>query len=219
MNGISYKAAWQALETLSNLAGVALIEKVVGGQGGGGARITPEGLQVLHAADVLHQARLQALAGLDKKKSGKTAFNIKGLAALGLRTSMRNQLPCTVLHLQSSSGSVRVTLQLADLQTLHSRITHESSQLLNLEPGMSVLAMCKATAVTIAPTIVGVGATNLLHGRISRASAAQSPREISMQVCTGLGLVGFSDCEPPLKVRQKAMAAIDESAVVIGLPT
>jgi molybdate transport system regulatory protein len=35
--GVSYKAAWQAIDTLSNLSGVALVEKVVGGAGGGGA--------------------------------------------------------------------------------------------------------------------------------------------------------------------------------------
>lgn len=32
--GVSYKSAWQAIETLSNLAGTALVEKVVGGAGG-----------------------------------------------------------------------------------------------------------------------------------------------------------------------------------------
>ena len=45
--GVSYKAAWQALETLSNLAGTPLIEKVVGGSGGGGAQLTQAGQQVL----------------------------------------------------------------------------------------------------------------------------------------------------------------------------
>ena len=39
--GVSYKAAWQAIETLSNLAGGPLVEKVVGGRSGGGTRITP----------------------------------------------------------------------------------------------------------------------------------------------------------------------------------
>lgn len=33
--GVSYKAAWQAIETLSNLAGSPLVEKVVGGSKGG----------------------------------------------------------------------------------------------------------------------------------------------------------------------------------------
>jgi molybdate transport system regulatory protein len=35
--GISYKAAWQALDTLNNLAGVPLVSRAVGGAGGGGA--------------------------------------------------------------------------------------------------------------------------------------------------------------------------------------
>lgn len=218
MNGISYKAAWQAIETLSNLAGVALVEKAVGGQGGGGARLSAQGLQVLHAADVLHQARLQALASLDKQKV-KSAWNVSGVAGLGLRTSMRNQLPCTVLTTQKSAGSVRVVLKLADDQTLTSRITHESQQLLGLKTGMQVLAMFKATAVTVAPTIVGMGATNLLQGVISRASSTQLQREVSLQLKPGLSLVGFSESDPALKLRQKAMAAIDESAVVIGLLT
>ena len=45
--GVSYKAAWQALETLTNLAGVPLVEKVVGGTGGGGAALTEAGTEVL----------------------------------------------------------------------------------------------------------------------------------------------------------------------------
>ncbi|WP_395057766.1 winged helix-turn-helix domain-containing protein [Polaromonas sp.] len=38
--GVSYKAAWQAIDTLSNLAGGMLVQRAVGGAGGGGA-LTP----------------------------------------------------------------------------------------------------------------------------------------------------------------------------------
>ena len=48
--GVSYKAAWQALDTLTNLAGVSLVERVVGGVGGGGARLTQAGIELLAAA-------------------------------------------------------------------------------------------------------------------------------------------------------------------------
>ena len=41
--GVSYKAAWQAVETLTNLAGVTLLNKAVGGSGGGGATLTTRG--------------------------------------------------------------------------------------------------------------------------------------------------------------------------------
>src|SRR5450830_1593 len=35
--GVSYKAAWQAIDTLSNLAGAELVQRAVGGAGGAGA--------------------------------------------------------------------------------------------------------------------------------------------------------------------------------------
>lgn len=43
---MSYKAAWQALETLTNLAGVPLVEKVVGRHRRRRAELTPAGQRV-----------------------------------------------------------------------------------------------------------------------------------------------------------------------------
>ena len=46
--GVSYKAAWQAIDILSNLAGTPLVEKVVGGAGGGGAQLAGGAADGLH---------------------------------------------------------------------------------------------------------------------------------------------------------------------------
>ena len=59
--GVSYKAAWQAIETLSNLAGGPLVEKVVGGRSGGGTRITSRGEEVLRLNEALVRARRMAV--------------------------------------------------------------------------------------------------------------------------------------------------------------
>ena len=59
--GVSYKAAWQAIETLSNLAGGPLVEKVVGGRSGGGTRITARGEEVLRLNEALVRARRRVL--------------------------------------------------------------------------------------------------------------------------------------------------------------
>lgn len=215
-NGVGYKAAWQAVETLSNLAGVPLVTKVVGGSGGGGARLTAEGLRVLEAADLLNQARDQALAHL-RRSPTSAGLNLRGLAGVGLRTSMRNQLPCVVKSIARTRGVARVTLALGDGQQLTSRITLESLELLNLAPGLPVLALCKATAVTVAPTIVSVGEVNLLRGKVARRGSGGAGLEVSLQLTPGLGLVGFADGDSPLKLRQPAMAAVEETAVVIAL--
>ena len=45
--GMSYKSAWQAVETLTNLAGTPIVEKVVGGANGGGTQLTATGRLIL----------------------------------------------------------------------------------------------------------------------------------------------------------------------------
>ena len=130
--GVSYKAAWQAIDTLTNLAGVTLVERVVGGAGGGGARITPAGLLLLTAADQMDQARSQVLARLQQGGDLQEANLSPALMQLSIRTSMRNQLPCKVQALDAQGQIVRVRLQLAPGVGLVSRITKESAELLAL---------------------------------------------------------------------------------------
>lgn len=217
-NGVSYKAAWQAVETLGNLAGVPLIGKVVGGSGGGGARLTAEGLQVLHAAETLNVARQKALMRL-RGETKRLKPLLRNITGIGLRTSMRNQLPSMITDIRKTQGTARVWLELPNGQHLVSRVTPESLQLLGLKKGLPVLVLCKAAAVTIAPTIVAMGDINLLEGKIARRIGAKADRQVSLELSPGLQLAGFAAPETELKPKQPAMAAIDESAVVIGLPS
>lgn len=212
--GVSYKAAWQALETLGNLAGTPLVEKAVGGSGGGGAVLTPAGQRVLDAAAVLGRAREDALATLATASPGDRTG--PGLAAMGLRTSMRNQFPCEVQGLSSTEGLVRVTLTLPDGQRLGSRITRESAQLLGLARGMRVLALCKATAVQVAAQVARGAARNVLAGSVKRASRAADGGEVTLQLEAGISLVGFARAGHRLRVGDRAMAGVEESAVVIA---
>jgi len=214
---VSYKAAWQALETLSNLAGTPLVEKAVGGSGGGGARLTQAGVQLLEAAELLNQARAQVLSTLEQR-AGNT-LSVSGLAGLGLRTSMRNQLPCQIQAIQISAGAARVTLALPGGHILMSKITIESAELLGLNVGLQALALCKATAVKVMVS-AGMGtaeSVNLVTGEVSGESAPVKGGEISVQLMPGLHLIGFAATDLSLKVGQQVVVAIDESAVVIAM--
>jgi molybdate transport system regulatory protein len=210
--GVSYKAAWQALDTLSNLAGAALVQRSVGGAGGGGALLTEAGAQLLRAADELAQARDAALSRLSQGPAP-----VLQLSALALRTSMRNQLPCEVRALRGGGGVVRVELALADGQPLASRVTRESAQLLALRAGQPVLALFKATAVAIARQARAAEGRNRLYGRIGRASRAAAGGEFALALGAGLQLVGFAGAGNGLKLRDEAVACVDESAVVVAL--
>jgi len=210
--GVSYKAAWQALETLANLAGTPLVAKAVGGTGGGGAVLTPAGQRVLQAADALAGARGEVLRQVEQEADGASP----GRAALALRTSMRNQFPCTVDAITPHQGLVRVRLRLADGDTVHARITRESVQLLGLAPGLAVLALCKATAVQVAREIAPAPARNRLTGTVTRSSRAASGGEVGLRLGSGVQLVGFAAAGHRLRTGQPAMASVDESGVVIA---
>jgi molybdate transport system regulatory protein len=212
--GVSYKAAWQAMETLGNLAGTPMVEKAVGGSGGGGAVLTPAGRQVLQAAAVLDRARVQAWASLAPATGGPPTG--PGLAALALRTSMRNQFPCQVRSLKRTGGLMRVGLGLPGADGLFARITCESAELLRLAPGLHVLALCKATAVRVAAQIDPAEARNLLAGTVVRASRARAGGEVSLALAGGTRLVGFAGGSHGLTAGDAAMAAIDEAGVVLA---
>lgn len=207
--GISYKAAWQALETLANLAGTDLVEKAVGGTGGGGARLTAAGRRLLDLADRLEQARAAVLAD---------ARHDTAAAALALRTSLRNQFPCRVREVRTAGALVRVELALADDTRIGSRITRESAELLGLEPGLAVLALCKATAVTIAGTLASRPGHNRLAGTVARLSpGAAGVAEISVALRAGPRLVGFAAVGHGLAVGSPALALVEETAIVIAI--
>lgn len=205
--GVSYKAAWQALDTLSNLAGTTLVERAVGGAGGGGARLTPAGEQVLRAAGEVARARD---AVLHKLRAGAPA-----LGALGLRTSMRNQLPCRIRRMRLQAGAMEVELELAGA-VLRSRITRESAQLLGLVRQQDVLALCKATAVEVCAGRPAHWNGNVLCGAVTRAPRAGGG-EVALALPGGLQLVGFAAAGSGLRAGHAACARVDPSSVVIAL--
>ena len=213
-SGVSYKAAWQAIHTLTNLAGVPLVDRAVGGAGGGGASLTPSGLQLLDAAGQMDAARGEVLA----RFAGGAAQALPGMA---LRTSMRNNLPCVAKQLQAPASAdpmVRVVMQLPGGDEIASSITRASAELLGLQPGLAVLVLCKATAVIIfAGSPNAREHVNRLAGRVARVSRGTLRDEVVMTLSGDLQLVGFADKPNCLRVGSKVTACIDESALVLAL--
>jgi molybdate transport system regulatory protein len=229
--GVSYKAAWQAIDTLTNLAGVALVERAVGGTGGGGANTTAAGNRLLAMAARLHQTRRAVImAASDEKVSLESGpltpipqkRTLPTLSGLSVRTSMRNQLPCMIEKVQTRGQVVRVYLATVGPLSAQivSRITKASAELLGLQAGQEVLALCKATAVTV--TASGNShskpETQSLDGRAVRISRSKLGDEVSLQLGGGLQLVGFAAAGMNLKTGATVRAQIDEAAVVIALP-
>ncbi|GDY34193.1 TOBE domain-containing protein [Acidovorax sp. NB1] len=231
--GVSYKAAWQAVDTLTNLAGTPLVARAVGGAGGGGAQLTEAGHQLLAAADAMAQARGAVLSRWQATPHAGPA-----LARLAVRTSMRNQLPCVVDRLVVQGQIVCVHLRLegegagalggaAGAVSLASRITRESAELLGLQPGLAVLALCKATAVRVerggraasatATADAAPAGTHRLPARATRVVRGESGDEVSAELAAGLHMVGFAAPQSGLRAGSAVVLVLEENAVVLAL--
>ena len=210
---VSYKAAWQAVATLTNLAGVPLVERAVGGAGGGGASLTAHGRHLLELADALARARREVQSHAGAAGAGSA------VARLAIRTSMRNQLPATVQSIESTGRIVRVGLLLGGEQPMAARITQGSAELLGLAEGMEAIALCKATAVRIErASAPRRSRSNQLAGVVQGVARGEDGDEIAMALEGGLQLVGFAPGGSGLRARQRVLAMIDEAAVVVALP-
>lgn len=217
--GISYKAAWQAIDTLTNLSEAPLVDRTVGGSGGGGARITPQGLQLLAMADELQRARDAVLA----RFAGQPLI----ASGLGLQTSMRNQLPCEVQDVEvlaPADLTVRVRLCTPGRAILVASVTRESADLLALGPGLRVLVLCKATAVEVQAGHEGqteaiqTAAENELPGEVERVSAGAGQDEVALALQGGGHWVGFATHPFRATPGQRAKARMAHSALVLALP-
>jgi molybdate transport system regulatory protein len=201
--GVSYKAAWQAVDTLTNVAGVALVDRAVGGAGGGGARLTAQGVRLLELADAFDAARREVHARW-AAKAGDPGIEAEGrtqegwaagqaLSRLAPRTSMRNQLPATVEDVRVTGRTARVLLRLDGRgdtgragdsldaasrihDRLAARITRESAELLGLREGLPVIVMCKATAVHVAGAAVAARLARVAGAKhAARGTSACAP--------------------------------------------
>ena len=226
--GVSYKAAWQALDTLTNLAGTPLVSRAVGGAGGGGAQLTDAGRELLAAAEAMAQARGAVLSRWQATPHAGPA-----LARLAVRTSMRNQLPCVVERLVVQGQIVGVHLRLgadgaggASGAALAARITRESAQLLGLAPGLAVQALCKATAVRVerggrvaAPVAeaAALQGPHRLSARATRVVRGASGDEVSAELAGGLQMVGFAAPGSGLRAGSAVVLVIEDNAVVLAL--
>ena len=207
--GVSYKAAWQAIDTLSNLAGVPVVQKSVGGAGGGGARLTEAGHELLRAAEAMAQAKGAVLQQLQSRLP---------VQRLGIQTSMRNQWPCVVQQLEMSGPLARVHVQGLHAEvTVQARITAESAQLLGLHTGMQLLAMCKATAVEVKAATAAQAQGNSWQGKIARITPGALGDEVAVQLSPGMQWVGFAPAHTGWRVGRKVQVHVPEAAVVLAL--
>lgn len=179
--GLSYKAAWDAIDELNNLSEQPLVSRNVGGKGGGGARLTPAGERLLAL-----QQRLQALQAQLLQAAGDDA-DLELLGRLMLRTSARNQLTGRVRAIHAHGHNDLIDIELPGGSRLQALITHDSTENLQLSEGSSVVALIKAGWLELQlPSQAADAECNALEGRVEQILPANDgPSEVRVSLANG----------------------------------
>ena len=216
--GISYKAAWDAIDELNNLASQPLVERSTGGRGGGGARLSAEGERVLRLYQRLQNLQAQLL------EAAEESSDLDLLGRLMLRTSARNQLQGQVSGLRREGRHDRVSLALGGGLEIDALITHDSTERLELTLGTVVVALLKAGWVQL----LGVrddaeAGSNVLKATVEEVlEDGHEPSEVRLALSNGQTLYAFAEVqwlvEHPLQAGSEVRVQFHPASVLLGVP-
>lgn len=223
--GMSYKAAWDAIDAMNNLSGEPLVERLVGGKGGGGTRLTARGRQLVDNYAVLEREHRAFLAQLNAQAGHAShADDLLLIRRIGMKTSARNQFFATVATLRRGAVNDEIELTMAGGQPLAAIVTRESTETLGLAPGVDTFVLVKASSVmlVVAPGQARFSARNQLRGTVSRVVAGAVNTEVSLLLPGGVTVVAIitneSCTELQLAEGVEATAMFKAPDVILCMP-
>ena len=220
--GLSYKAAWDAVQALNNLSAQPLVLAKTGGRKGGKTVVTPAG-QALIAAygkiDDLLSGYMDAVqAVLDAEAVGLDDL----LRSLTMKTSARNAWHGVVTEVKDGAVNAEVHLRIADDIDLVAIVTQQSVADLGLALGRTALALIKSSFVILAAghDPLPVSARNRLKGTIVAITPGAVNDEVVLQLDAGKTLTAVvtheSVEELHLAVGQPAQGLIKASHIILA---
>lgn len=219
--GMSYKSAWEAVESINNLSEQSLVERKVGGQKGGGTTLTTYGRRVVGAYRRLELEQAQILKALGGAIEDFDEY-YHLIRRYDMKVSVRNQFAGKVESVKWGAVNAEVIVDIGGGNTIVAVITNESVEHLKLEVGRGIYALIKASWVIV--TTSGecrTSARNELPGTVVRCQEGAVNGEVIIELAGGKSVVAIitndSIQSMGLKVGMKARALIKASHVILAV--
>lgn len=219
--GMSYKAAWDAVDAMNNLAGRPLVERSSGGRGGGSTQLTARGLELIERfdrIDTVHRQFIQMLS----HEAADLASELNLLRTLNMKTSARNQFAGIVTAVKSGAVNDEIELTVGESTKLIAIVTRESAESLGLAVDSQAFALVKASSIIIASDLNGgrLSARNQLRGVVASISPGAINTEIVLDIEGGGSIAAIvtntSSEHLDLKTGAPATAIFKASSVILG---
>ncbi|WP_085316513.1 TOBE domain-containing protein [Derxia lacustris] len=187
---LSYKAAWDAVDAMNNLAEQPLVQRSVGGRHGGGTLLTDYGRRLVNVYRAMEDEYQIALDHLWQRIAdtggGEVADFKMMLRRMSLRSSARNQFVGTVSGLREGEVSFEVKLRLDADNELAAIITREAAETLGLAIGVEMIALVNANSVlVVTDQDLKMTARNQLWGEVAHIHKGLVDCEVTLALSAG----------------------------------
>ncbi|MFO1424614.1 MAG: TOBE domain-containing protein [Candidatus Competibacteraceae bacterium] len=219
---LSYKAAWDAVAAMNNMAEQPLVVSATGGKHGGGSRVTEYGLRQIRLYDAVEGEYRRFLGRLGEKVHDVDEL-VNFMRRLMMQTSARNQFLGRVTGLNIGPINAEVGVDIGGGDHMTALITRGSVENLGLQEGSEVYALVKASSVIImtGPEKMKLSARNQLRGTVSDCKKGAVNGEVTLQLAGGktvtATITNASIDGLALKEGDAAVAVIKSSSVILGV--
>ena len=223
---LSYKAAWDAVDAMNNLADRPLVERSAGGRAGGGTLLTDHGRRVIamyRAVEAEYQGALDRLsAHFASEPVGDVQAFQRLLRRMAVRSSARNQFAGTIEALREGVVDVEVRVRIDERLEIAATVTRESAEQLALAVGGEVVALVKASSLMLlVDEDVRISARNRLWGTVTRVVEGPVNAEVTLALGAGRSAVAVVTRDAVqalgLRVDARACAAFKVSSVILAV--
>ncbi|THF56890.1 TOBE domain-containing protein [Pseudothauera rhizosphaerae] len=222
---LSYKAAWDAVDTMNNLSPEPLVVRVTGGRQGGGTLLTDYGRRMVamyRALELETQAALERVAERLADDGPVSIGDFRRLMhRMSMKNSARNQFFGPIVALRDGEVDYEVRLRLDKHTEIVAVITKASAENLGLIIGKEVFALVKSSSVLLSTDAeVRLTARNQLWGEVFAIHEGSVNDEVTLLLPSGknvTAVVTHGSCENlGLAVGTRACAIFKSSSVILA---
>ena len=180
--GMSYKAAWDAVDAMNNLSDEPLVARNTGGKGGGGTTITPKGEETIKVFKALEKKYELFMASIAEDSDSFDAL-YKNIRRINMKTSARNQLFGTIDKIVKGAVNSEVELDIGGGVKITAIVTNDSVESLGFEIGEEAYAIIKASWIILSKEEPKkISARNVLKTKLTAVIPGAINTEVKMEI-------------------------------------
>ena len=217
---MSYKKAWEAVNTMNNLSSNPVVSTETGGKGGGGTSLTEYGENLLKTYLVLEEEHKKFLENL-KNMADIDTGTLRNIGRLAMQISARNQISGVVEYINEGRVNAEVYIRLKSGYTLVSTITKGAVTNLGLNVGDEATAIFKSSTVLLTTDFtLNISARNKFQGTVESINEGEVNAEVVVNIggSDKIASVITSGSIKALNLEEgtKVSAVIKASDIIIG---